>query len=76
MEGMDGNAHDRFEKLEFNDANAGSPTTKDSSDDHQGGTKGGNAEGACPLCATSSKPESSVVRLAAIRASVVSERLS
>jgi hypothetical protein len=53
MEGMDGNIHDRFEKLEFDDANAGSPTNKDSSDDHQDGTKGANTGSACPLCATS-----------------------
>ena len=35
MEGMDGDIHDRFEKLEFDDASADSLTNKDSSDDQQ-----------------------------------------
>jgi hypothetical protein len=35
MEGMDGDIHDRFEKLEFDDASADSLTNKDGSDDQQ-----------------------------------------
>ena len=35
MEGMDGDIHDRFERLEFDDASADSLTNKDGSDDQQ-----------------------------------------